>query len=228
MEKLPTSCGASGRPLHRLLIHSSAVSLSQVRMLTRWCRGGFTSCSLNNIPLVSQLRLSLLRSHVVVVPKSSCDFVPTFHGFARAGIFSHALTTVCVVIPSICSTFEIVLSYFLEMMHRGLTILGCLIEVPCQTSCPDFPMQTAQATHHLFSMFLFIFSACNTGRMTSHVQKDFPLALCSLHFSHRVVASMTTRSVMSVFPCLRCNSAVRASTSVTFFLTLNQLFFQPL
>ena len=81
-----TSCLASGRPLHRLVIHSSAVSLSKFRMLTRWYRIGSSSCSLNNFPLVPNLRLSF-RRHFVDFPRSTCAFVPTFQFFRTCGYF---------------------------------------------------------------------------------------------------------------------------------------------
>ena len=57
-----------------------------------------------------------------------------------------------------------------------------------------------------------------------HLKNNFPLALGALHCSHCVVTSMTTSSVMSVFPCLLYTSAVRASTSVPFFSRLKKFF----
>ena len=56
------SCLASGHPLRRLLIQSSAVSLSKFKMLTIWYRVGSTSCILNNSPMVPKLRLPLLQA----------------------------------------------------------------------------------------------------------------------------------------------------------------------
>ena len=115
-----TSCLAGGRPLHRLIIHLSAVSLAKFRMLTRRCRVGSSSCSLNDIPRVPKVRLSLLRRHFVGFPTSICDVVSTFHGFARAAVFLRALTIVCVCTPPICTTFTILLECFTEMMLRVL------------------------------------------------------------------------------------------------------------
>ena len=60
-------------------------------MLTRWYRVGCSSCSLNIIPLVLKLRLPLVRHHFVGFPKSTCDVVPTDHGFARAAVFLDSL-----------------------------------------------------------------------------------------------------------------------------------------
>ena len=91
-----TSCFANGRPLHRLIAHSSAVSSSNFRMFTRRYRVGFSGCGLNKMPLVPKLRLPLLRRHFVGFPRSTCDFVPTSHGLARAAVLLHALTMVCV------------------------------------------------------------------------------------------------------------------------------------
>ena len=65
----------------------------------------------------------------------------------------NALTTVCVICPSICTTFEIIVQCFPEEMLCGFIILACLTEVPCQTSCPDWPLETAQATHYLRRRF---------------------------------------------------------------------------
>ena len=48
----------------------------------------------------------------------------------------HALTEVYVFLPSLCTTFEGVLSRFSEMMLRVLVFFRCLTEVPRQTSCP--------------------------------------------------------------------------------------------
>ena len=50
-----TSCLDSGRPLRRLIIHASAVSLSKFRILPRWYRVGSSSCGLNNRQLCSQI-----------------------------------------------------------------------------------------------------------------------------------------------------------------------------
>ena len=58
---------ASGHPLRRLVIHSSAASLSKFRVLTRWYRVGSSSCGLHNIPLDSQ-------SAPAFAAASSCGF----------------------------------------------------------------------------------------------------------------------------------------------------------
>ena len=106
------SCLAGGHPLHRLIIHSSVVSLSRFRMWTHWYRVGSSNCRLNNIPLVPKLRLPLQRRKVVRFPRFICDFAPTYHGWVGAAVFLHALTIVCVLLPSACTTFEVFLYCF--------------------------------------------------------------------------------------------------------------------
>ena len=124
------SCLASGRPLHSLIVHSSAMNLSKFRMLTRWHRVGSFSCSLNNIPLVTQLRLPLLWRHVEGFARSTCGLCPTYGGFVRAVVFLHALTT-----------FENVLC-FQEMMLLDMVFFFNL-QVSCWTSCTELPLKTA-------------------------------------------------------------------------------------
>ena len=137
-----------------VVIHSSAARLSEFKTLTCCCFVGSCSCSLNNFPLVPELRLPLLRRHCVGVQRSTCDFVPTFHGFVRSAMFLHALTIVCVLFPSICTSFEIVVHCLPKTMFCGLLILACLTEVPCQTSSPDLVLvQTASANYYLRRCF---------------------------------------------------------------------------
>ena len=57
---------------------------------------------MNNIPMVPKLGLPLLRRHFVGVPKFTCDVVQTSHGFVRATLVLHELTTICIY--SICTT----------------------------------------------------------------------------------------------------------------------------
>ena len=73
-------------PLHRFIIHSSAVSLSTFRMLTRWYRIGPSSCSLNNMPRVPKLRLPFLRRHFVGFP-DHLRRCPNFPWFRTCGDF---------------------------------------------------------------------------------------------------------------------------------------------
>ena len=110
---------------------------------------------MNNIPLVPKLRHPLLRRHVVGFPTSTCDFAPTFNGFVRVAIFLHALAIVC-VFPSICTTFEILVWCVSAMMLCGSIFLASST-VPCQTSCPDLPLQSANAHHRLHRCFLSTF-----------------------------------------------------------------------
>ena len=143
------SCLASGRPLHQLMIHSGAVTLCKFRMLTRWYRGGSSSCSLNNIPLVPKLRLPSLRRQFVGFPRCTCDVVSTFHCFVRVGyLIACTFDSLCFLSP-VCTTFEILIKCHPEMMLHGLMVSACLTEVPCQTSCPDPPLQTDSTNHHV-------------------------------------------------------------------------------
>ena len=102
---------------------------------------GSSNKSLNNIPLVPKKNAPALG-----VP-SFCrfpeDHLRRCHGFVRAVVFMRALTVVCVFFPSICTTFDF---FFSEIMLRVLALITFLTEVPCQTSCPDAPLQTAWAT----------------------------------------------------------------------------------
>ena len=84
--------------------NDNTVSLSKFRMLTRWYRVGSFSFGLNNIPLVLDLRLPLLRRHFVNFQRFACDLVPTFHGLVRAADFLHALAIICILFPSIRTT----------------------------------------------------------------------------------------------------------------------------
>ena len=87
---------AGGHPLHRLILHSSAVSMSKFRMLTRWCRVGSSSCSSNTIPLVPKVRLPLLRLHFVVF-RGPLATVSQLFIFSYVRLkFLHALEIVCV------------------------------------------------------------------------------------------------------------------------------------
>ena len=149
----------TGHPLHRLIVHSSEVNLSKFKMLTRWYRIGSSRSSKNKKPLVPEVRWPLLWRDCVGFPRFTCDFVPTVHSFVRAATLLQALKIVCVVFQSICTTFEIV-SCFLEMMLCGLMILACSTEATCQTSCPEPPLQTANANHHLRRCFFQRFSSC--------------------------------------------------------------------
>ena len=52
------------------------------------------------------------------------------------------LGTVCVLVSSICTIFEIILSCLSEMMLRVYVFCTLLTEAPCQTSGPGLPLQT--------------------------------------------------------------------------------------
>ena len=64
-------------------------------MLTCGYRVG-SSCGLNKIPLIHELRLSLLQRHLMSLLWSTCDVIPTFHCLVRVAVFLHALTVFCV------------------------------------------------------------------------------------------------------------------------------------
>ena len=109
----------------------------------------------------------------------TCDVVPTFHGFVRAASFLHALTIIS-SFPSICTTFEIVLHCFLEMMVRILvfcTYLECSVLsdlLSCFCHCKPLERITTCASVSFNAV------AQNSSRFEPHVQKDFPFALCIL------------------------------------------------
>ena len=101
-----------------------------------------------------KVRLPSLWRHFVGCPRSTCDLVPTFHGFVRAAVLLHALTTVCVFTPPIRTTFDVGLQCFSDMMPRNMVFPRCLTEVPCQTSCPDFVMENRLSESFPASLFL--------------------------------------------------------------------------
>ena len=49
-----------------------------------------------SVPLIFELRLQLLRRHLLGFLGSTCDLVPAFHRFLRAAVFLHAPTEICV------------------------------------------------------------------------------------------------------------------------------------
>ena len=139
-EELP----ASGRPLREVIFHASAVSLSKSRMLTRGYRVGSSSCGLNDVPQISELRVPLLRRLVVDFLWSTCDSVPTCQWFRTCGCVLHAHTVLCVFISSIYKTCELFLLCFSEMKLCGLTMCASWSERSCVTSCSSLlALQTA-------------------------------------------------------------------------------------
>ena len=124
------SCLASGRPLHSLIVHSSAMNLSKFKMLTRWHRVGSFSCSLKNIHWFTNCACLCCGGHVEGFARSTCGLCPTYGGFVRAVVFLHALTT-----------FENVVC-FQEMML--LDMVFCFnLQVSFWTSCTELPIKTA-------------------------------------------------------------------------------------
>ena len=158
-------------------------------------------CSSINIPNCACLRCG-------VFSKSTCDFVQTSNGFVRAAVFLHALTELCVLIPSICTTSKITLECFSVMMLRVLVYITFKTEVPFQNPL-DLPLQNRMSESSPAPLFLSTFWSFLRITPAELLQTDFPFALPSLHFSHRDVSSMTMSSVMSLFPCFLYNSAVR-------------------
>ena len=106
------SCLPSGHLLQRLKIHSSAVSLSN-KMLTCWCRVGSSSCRLNNISLVPQLRLPLLR-HGVGVARSTCDFCHNLSWFRTCDRF----------LACTCDRLHLFSSYLHNLWNYSLVLFG--------------------------------------------------------------------------------------------------------
>ena len=95
-----------------------------------------------------------------------------------------------------------------------------LTEVPCQTSCPDLPLPITQANHLLRRCFVQRFClSCTVHIPTTSLRmyKTTFLLHCVLleKIMHRILSSMTARSVRTVFPCSLYN-LLRAFTSVHF------------
>ena len=112
-----------------------------------------------------------------VFPRSTCDFVPTCHGFARAALFLHALSRVCFLTPSICTTIEI-MQCSSEMMIRGLALFTFCLVRPLALICHCKPLQgTITCAVVSFNVF-FVFSADFSSRIPPHAQKDFPFSVC--------------------------------------------------
>ena len=120
------SCLPSGHLLQRLKIHSSAVSLSN-KMLTRWCRVGSSSCSLNNISLVPQLRLPL-RRHGEGVPRSTCDFCHNLSWFRTCDRF---LACTCDRLHLFSSYLHNFWNYSLVLFGHDASRLGILYLLDC-------------------------------------------------------------------------------------------------
>ena len=75
-----TSCLASGCSLR------GVKTLSKFRMLTRKYRVGPSGCGLNNVPLFSELRLTLLRRYFCgFFCRHTCNFDPNFSLFRTCG-----------------------------------------------------------------------------------------------------------------------------------------------
>ena len=123
-----TSCLASGHPLPRLIIHSTAVSLAKFRMLANWCRVGSSICNLNNIPPTPQLRLPFLWRHFVGSSEVHLRCCPNFPWFRTCDCFLHALTTIVCIFNSTYMhnprNYSFVPSRNDALRHNGL-------EVPC-------------------------------------------------------------------------------------------------
>ena len=94
-----TSCLASGRPLHRLIVHSSAEKLVQVQnvdALVLCCHWFTNSASLCRGGMLCFPNFTCFLSQLIVVP------------YVRLFSCIH-LRDILVFLPSICTTFEIIL-----------------------------------------------------------------------------------------------------------------------
>ena len=147
-------------------------------------------------------RLPLLWRHVVGFRGPLKMFSPVSMVFARAAVSLHELTIVCVFFSSICTTFEMFILCLQEMMFCGA---GCLTEVLCWTSWTDSPLQIAQANHDLrcgLFQHILCFLLIILAEGLHICRRTFLWHLCLMHFSHCIISSMITSSVMSVFPSL--------------------------
>ena len=153
---------ANGRQVRNVMILTKAVSLSNFRLLTRGYRVGSYNCGLYTVPLISELRLPLLRRHFVGFLLSIRDLPMHF------AILSQ-LTVICVFYPS--------------MTLRSLIMSASWIERSRMTSCSScFASFFANISNGSFAVLSFLstfpFSACSSE--LNHISRHtFMSSLCS-------------------------------------------------
>ena len=152
--------------------------MSKFRMLTRWYRVESSSCRLNHIPLVPKLRLPLLRRHFVGFPRFTCDCVPIFHGFVRAACTYDSLRLFPIYLHNLrdCSSVPSG-NDALRFGDLGLLDGRALSDVLSRPATAKRLSESSPAPLFLAAFFLS-FSVDSSCRITPHVQKDFPFALC--------------------------------------------------
>ena len=223
-----TSCLAAGHPLPRLTIQSSAVSLTKFRMLTRWYRTGSSRCSLkkkyHGFPKCASRcwawLYAFLRGPLAISPQlSMVSYVRSFscmHLRSSASFFHFSAQ------PPKCSFCALWTRCF-AVEWSWASWLRCLVRpLVLERLCKPLKRIVTCAVLRFEN---FVFYADNSGRLSPHVENDFPFCgMCLLHVSHFVVSSMTTSSVMSMFPGLLYNFAVRSFHFRIFSLTLERFF----
>ena len=168
-----TSCLPCGRPLHRLIIHSSAVSVSKFRMLTRrvscWIRQLWSDqCSIG-----SPIALAFAAATCCGFPRSTCDFVPTLHGFVSAFFGRHLRQLL--LFPNPFAPLSKLSSVVRKKTFRDVVFFTFLTEVPCQKYCPDLPLQTATCAVVSSNFFCWSFlpELCHMCKMIFFVSFTF-------------------------------------------------------
>ena len=122
------SCLARGHPLPRWVINPfERGELSKVQdvdaLVSYWI---LQLLVLNNVPRVPNVRLHLLRRHCVGPLKSTCDLVPTFHGFVRASCFLACTCGTLRLFPLYLYNLRIYVFVLFEIdasRHGGLRLL---------------------------------------------------------------------------------------------------------
>ena len=167
---------ASGHPLPRFMIHSSAVNMSKFRMLTRWYRIDSSSCSMDNIPLVPKVHLAFVAASLCGFPRG------LFAMLSQLSMVSQVRHDSLLFFPPTCKTFVIITSCISEVMLCGLIIflfLRCFVRplvLLCHCKLLEGIITCAVVPFRPF----FVFSANNSCRITPHVQQDFSFA-CVLY-----------------------------------------------
>ena len=182
--------------------------MSKFRMLTAGYRVGSSGCG--SEPCTTDFRLPPTFAAASVCRFAVVHFNPNSLLFRTCGCFLACTNGNHRLYPSVFyTTSDMLLLCFAVVMLRGFKIYALwMFFLFATANC----LSESLPVESLFKGFFL--SACNPGRIDPHVQKDFPFALCSLQASNCVISSMIMSSVMSVFPYVLYNTAVRSSTSV--------------
>ena len=99
-------------------------------------------------------------------------------------------------------------NYAFVLFGNDASRLGILDLIDCVLICHRTLFKRI-ITCAAVSFNVCVFSSDNRSRITPHVQKDFLFCIVFFALFARGVSSMTTSSVVSVFPCSQYNSSVR-------------------